>query len=364
MRKAKRNLQIKNSNIKFPIFLPDATRGISKHLDSEDLVNHSVRGVVVNTFHLKHTPGVEALRKAGGIKKFMNYNGLVVSDSGGWQVFSLIHRNDKNMGHISKNGVVFELYGKKELFTPEISIRTQFDIGADIIICLDDFVPPKASYEETKKVVERTVNWAKKSKEEFDRIVNKKKIAKNDRPLLFSVIQGGDYKDLRKECAMQLTKIGFDGYGFGGYAVDNETHKLDLEISEYIADLIPDTSYRFALGVGRPDDIAALHKMGWEMFDCTLPTRDARHKRLYVFSKNPLEIDFETDTEFYSYIYINKSMYKNDFAPVSEHCDCLTCKNYSRAYLHHLFKIKDGTALRLATIHNLRFYTRLIELLM
>ena len=229
---------------------------------------------------------------------------------------------------------------------------------------MDDFAPPNGTYDETERVVERTINWAAKSKTEYQKLLKKNGITEKSRPKLFSVIQGGYHKKLRKRCAEELVKIGFDGYGFGGYVINETTGELDLEISEYVADLIPDDAYRFALGFGRPNDIVALHKMGWEIFDCTLPTRDARHKRLYVFNEDPEKIDFTKDETFYSYLYINKVEHQDSSEPISPFCDCLTCTNNSRAYLHHLFKIKDSTAFRLATIHNLRFYTRLIERLM
>lgn len=353
---------------KFPIFLPDATRAVAKNLGSIDLVKAGVRGVVVNTYHLMHTPGIKTLKKLGGVKKLMNYDGLVVSDSGGWQVFSLIHRPNKPKGKITDKGVEFTIYNKKQIFTPEMSIKTQLAIGSDIVICLDDFSPPNGSDIQIKKSVERTVKWARRSKVAFEKELSKKGFKNvESRPKLFAVIQGGLDKSLRSECAEKLFKIGFDGYGFGGYVVDEKTGELDLEISKFIVDLIPDDCYKFALGVGKPQDIVALSKMGWQIFDCTLPTRDARHERLYVFNKNPNKIDFSKVAkakDFYDYVYMNKQKHKNDNKPVSEFCKCFTCENYSRAYLHHLFKIKDMSAFRSATIHNLRFYTRLTELLM
>ncbi len=339
--------------IKFPIFLPDATRAVTKALDSTDLHRANVKGVVVNTFHLQQEPGLAVLKQAQGIKNFMNYEGLVVSDSGGWQVFSLIKRSGL-AGKITDEGVIFHVGSKnKDLFTPEKSIQTQFAIGSDIMICLDDFADNKCTKKQAEEVVERTIKWAKRSKDEYLLQCEKYKFDENTRPLLFSVIQGGYDKELRKRCAEKLIEIGFDGYGYGGYVIDEATNSLNLEISKFIADLIPNDKYKFALGNGKPEDIVALHKMGWQIFDCTLPTRDARHKRLYV-SKNGNPQDYE-------YLYINKKIHQFDTNSMDNHCDCHTCKNYSRAYLHHLFKIQDMSAYRLASIHNLRFYTKLVE---
>ncbi len=350
-----KTLNIKGKTYDLPIFLPDATRAVIKSADSVDAKNAHIRGVVVNTYHLMHTPGTEALEQLGGVKGLMNFDGLVVSDSGGWQVFSLIHRSNLP-GEITDEGVLFTISNKNnQIFTPEKSIQTQFSIGSDIIICLDDFTSPLASTAEIEESVERTILWAKRSKNEFNKIVQAQNMTENTRPLLFAVIQGGWDKKLRTYCAEKLIEIGFDGYGYGGYVVDQVTNKLDMELSGFVANLIPDDKYKFALGVGKPDDIVGCHKSGWEIFDCTLPTRDARHKRLYIYTGEDLAGDF------YSYIYINKKIFEVDTSPIDASCDCHSCKNFTRAYLHHLFKINDTLAYRLATIHNMRFYTRLTE---
>lgn len=353
-------IKIRNLEIKTPIYLPDATRGVVKGIDSGDLKAANIEGVVVNTYHLAETLGINALTSAGGIKNFMKFDGLVVSDSGGWQIFSLIHRN-KNEGKITDDGVVFTGNGRrKQIFTPEKSIRAQFAIGSDIIICLDDFTSPDAAKEKVRESVERTILWAKKSKEEYLKVVEQKNLNDREKPALLAVIQGGWDKEMRKYCAEKLVEIGFDGYGFGGYAID-ENRKLDPELSQYIADLIPNDKIKFALGVGRPHDIAMCSQMGWEIFDCTLPTRDARHQRLYTFAREPKTLQDLLNSETYNFIYINKGIFKDDYRPISALCDCYTCKNYSKAYLHHLFKIKDTLALRLAVIHNLRHYSKLTE---
>lgn len=357
-----KSITVKGKTYDLPIFLPDSTRAVTKSLTSKDLSNVGIKGCVVNTLHLKENPSLAVLDNFGGVKNFMGFIGLVASDSGGWQIYSLIHR-DKKPGKITNEGVVFStgVNKKNYVFTPEESIKTQFSINSDIVVVLDDFTNPKASKKEIKDSVDRTVKWAKMSKQAYDEQVCKRKMDDKTRPLLLSVIQGGWDKDLRAECAQRLIGIGFDGYGFGGYLVNDQTNQLDLPMLKYIADLIPDDKIKFALGTGKPRDIAVMADQGWDIFDCTLPTRDARNKRLYVFNKVPQNYKDLLNKNTYGYVYINRQVFKIDKKPISENCDCLTCKNYSRAYLNHLAKIEDTSYLRLATIHNLRTYTRLIE---
>ena len=356
----KNSLISKNKSYDLPVFLTDATFGVVKSLDSMDIENSRIRGAVVNTYHLLNTPGSKIIEELGGIKKYMNFNGLVVTDSGGWQIFSLIHRN-KKAGKITEKGVVFS-YGKLkgQVFTPEDCIDTQFEIGSDIIICLDDFTPPNVSQNKILDTVERTVRWAQRCKRQYEKNLQKYGFDENNRPLMFAVVQGGDLIEMRKYCIEKLLQIGFDGYGFGGYMID-ENGDLDLKVSKELAELIPNDFYKFALGVGDPFQVIKCLDFGWEIFDCTLPTRDARHKRLYLFTK---EISSKSDLEspdFFKYLYLGKDKYINSNEKISEFCDCYTCQNYSLGYLNHLFKINSVSAQRLASIHNLRFYSSLFE---
>ncbi|MBN1162394.1 queuine tRNA-ribosyltransferase family protein [Patescibacteria group bacterium] len=351
-------INIQGKNYKLPIYLPDATLGVIRSLGLEDL--KKVEGVVVNTYHLLKNPGMEVLGKFGGIKGFMNYKGLVVSDSGGWQIFSLIYRH-KRSGKITDEGVYFQENGqKKKLFTPEESIKIQFEIGSDIIVCLDDFTNPKADKKELKNSVERTILWAQKSKIEFEKQITKRQMKQHDRPKLMAVIQGHSDKKLRKYCAEKLLEIGFDGYGYGGYPMDKKGN-FDYGISEYTAQLIPDNYFKFALGIGTPWQIVTLFTQGWEIFDCTLPTRDARHKRLYSLKRARNSLTSLCDPESYELINIGSSKYKKDKNPISKSCNCTTCKKYTKAYLHHLFKINETTAYRLASIHNVHTYNTVIN---
>ncbi|KUK79352.1 MAG: tRNA-guanine transglycosylase, various specificitie [Microgenomates bacterium 39_7] len=347
-----------------PMYFPDATRGVVRSLSSSDIKRTGIKGLVVNTYHLREQPGYELLSKIGGIKKLMNWDGVIASDSGGFQLFSLINKNPK-LGKITNEGVT--LYSgkkqqKKHIFTPEESIQIQFALGSDIMVCLDDFTPPLADLPRAIESVNRTVNWAQRSKAEFERLVKKNGYTEENRPLLIAPIQGHNNYNLRKKCAQELVQIKFDIYGLGGWPFTADG-KFDYEMCKINSSLTPNENLRFALGIGTPQNIAKLYQMGYDMFDCVLPTRDARHKRLYIFSDNPENIDPYSDQKWYQFLYLDRGSHQSDLSPVSPYCDCYTCQNYSRAYLHHLFKIKDSSAFRLATIHNLRFYSRLMEIL-
>lgn len=359
-----KKLPIGINEIIFPIYFPDATRGVIRTLDSQDLEKAGVEGVVVNSFHLMSEPGSTVLKSLKGIKNFMGWDGWVVSDSGGFQLLSLVYEN-KSFGKIDDNGITFyrDSKGKKSKhqLTPEKAIQIQFNIGSDIMICLDDCPSAKTTVEENYESVRRTVEWAKRSKDEFLKQISSRRISKN-RPMLFAVIHGADDRLLREECARELINIGFDGFCFGGWPLDNNK-KLNHDILSFTAYLMPAELPKFALGVGNPKAIVDCVKMGYTIFDCVLPTRDARHKRLYVFTKDPDNFDIFNEENITDFVYITDERYVRDSSPISDHCDCHTCKNYSRSYLRHLFEIEDSLAGRLATIHNLRTYTKLIEIL-
>jgi queuine tRNA-ribosyltransferase len=347
-----------SGNIPLPIFFPDATRGVIKTLDSEDIKNTKTLGILVNTYHLYRELGGSVIKKFGGIRNFMNWEGGVISDSGGFQVLTLA-KTHENRGKITDEGVTFHPQGSKKIkLTPEESIRFQMLLKPDMVVVLDDFTPPKVSYKEAKESVERTILWAKRSKQEFERICKAQKI--ENRPYILGVVQGGDYLDLRKECAQRLAEIGFDGFGYGGWPLTDEGN-FNYDVARVIAENSPENYFLYGLGIGKPQEIVNCVKLGFNIFDCVLPTRDARHKRLYVYNAKSIdEIDLKAE-KFYSYYVPDKERYYSDSEPVSSACDCLLCKNYSRAYLAHLFRIKEATALRLATIHNLRFYSILME---
>ncbi len=329
-------------DIKLPLFMPDATLGTVRTLTSEQVRQLGVEMLVVNTFHLYTTLGIEGMKKVGGIKKFMNWNGRVLSDSGGFQVYSLIHKK-QNMGKITPYGAYFKspVNGEKQLLTPENSIDMQVAIGSDVLVALDDCRCSDVERKKAEESVALTSEWAKRAKARFEALPASQKRGKK----LFAVVQGGNFEDLRKKSAENLIALGFDGYCFGGWPISPEG-KLTTDILGYVASLLPDDKPKYAMGIGTPDDIRACVKLGYNMFDCVIPTRNARHGLLYLDGTS---------------IRINESKYRYDLEPIEEGCDCETCKNYSRAYLFHLFRTKEQTGRMLATIHNLRYYERLVE---
>jgi len=315
--------------------------------------------VLVNTYHLYLELGKDVLKKYGGVAKFMNWDGGIISDSGGFQLMSLVKQTGN--GKVTDEGIVFRPSKKKKImFTPEKSVAFQMEINPDMVVVLDDFTPPTATREEAEETVRRTIDWAKRSKKEFEKICKRKRLAKDERPYLLGVVQGGFYEDLRRFCAQELVKIGFDGFGYGGWPINNDG-SFDYRSAEIIAEEAPDEYLLYGLGIGKPNEVANLVRMGYGVFDCVLPTRDARHKRMYVFkAKSMGGINLEEE-KFWEYYTPDKEKHYRDTTPVSGACDCLLCRKYSRSYLAHLFRIGDMTAGRLATIHNLRFYSILME---
>ncbi len=398
--------------IETPAFMPDATRGYVKLHDNADLDKIGTGPMVVNAFHLYLQPGIRLIEKAKGIHGFMGWDKPLVSDSGGFQVFSLVHENPK-MGKISDDKVVFRspINGEKHEFTPEKSIQIQFKLGADMIICFDDCPPNDYSRERIERAVERTVLWAKRCKDEYDSLLSSRAKrsetgerqnyahspddeirgdsrpaarngrshpdrlparpydpvrgkGKNNRPLLIAVIQGGVYKEWRKACADKLKKIGFDGYGYGARPVDSKGKFLD-KIIGYTAGQIPENKIRFALGVGMPEDIIRSVRAGWDLFDCVIPTREGRHGRLFTWWKNskklPLQINESNKRSFYRLENIINSKYKADFSPINKLSKISELRLYSKAYLHHLFKARDPLGQKIASLNNLEFFLDLMR---
>ena len=342
-----------------PFFMPDATRATVRGLTSDDLVATGIEALVVNTYHLFLQPGEALIKKAGGIHAFMDWSRPVLSDSGGYQVYSLIHKNPE-LGKITEDGALFRsvLDGSKHLLTPERAIQIQFDLGVDMMVVLDDPRPNDAPEKEIIAAVDRTLRWAKRCREEYDRQVTARGLTDETRPLLFGVVQGGMMIEERRRCAAGLALIGFDGYGLGGRHVDMEGKFLG-ELVAAMASFIPEDSIRFALGVGTPEDIVRLHAVGWDMFDCVIPTREGRHGRLFLWKE---EVPVHPERlDFYETMNINNEQFTEDFTPVDPHCDCTLCTKYTRSHLRHLFRVGEALAFRLASEHNLRFYMKLME---
>lgn len=343
------SLQTAHGRLETPFFMPDATRGFLKLLDNEAVLATGTKALVVNTFHLYLQPGLGVIKRAGGIHRFMNWNGPLLSDSGGFQVFSLIHKNPK-MGKISDEQVVFRspLDGSRHELSPEKSIQIQFALGVDMMVCLDDCPPNEFSRPDLEAAVDRTIAWAARCRREYDRQIKKRSLRGSRRPLLFAVIQGGAEMDLRERCAKSLAAIGFDGYGFGARPVDLEGNFLEAVLRE-TARLIPANALRFALGVGTPADIERCSRYGWDMFDCVIPTREGRHGKL-----------FQGNSARPAAININNSRYARDFRPISRSSSLALLRHQGRAYLHHLFRLKDPLGARLASLNNLEYYARLM----
>ncbi len=379
-------LQTPHGEIKAPFFMPIATKGAVKSLNPEELRNLGAQIVLGNTYHLWLRPGNDLIKKAGGLHKFMNWPGPILTDSGGFQVFSLGDRQRKNIKEgnkrskvkLSEEGVEFSdpIDGSKHFLTPEKSIQVQLDLGSDIIMCLDECPGYPCSHDYAKKSLELTTRWAERCKKYFDQ--KTKKLPKEKRPLLFGIIQGSIYKDLREESARQILNIDLDGYAIGGVAV-GEPRKHFWEVLKWVLPLLPEDKPRYLMGLGRPEEIVKAVKLGVDMFDCVIPTREGRHGRLFL-RKNNFEFlisNFQTPPQadqslaeisnnkdlFYSTININNEKYREDFLPVDPLCDCPLCRNYSRAYLRHLFAVKEPLALRLGTLHNLKFYLDLMKAL-
>ena len=358
--KTRKYFQTIKGKLALPVFFPDATQAVLKSLDSTDIESTKTPGVLVNTYHLYKQIGKKVIKKHNGVRKFMSWQGGVISDSGGFQVMTLA-KADSRKGNVIDKGVIFRSSKKKKiLFTPEKSIQFQMILKPDMVVVLDDFTEPNASYEKAKETVDRTVLWAKRSKEEFIKCCQKQGLTEKTRPYILAVVQGGDYLDLRKECAERLLEIGFDGFGYGGWPITKEG-KFNYEVAKCIANSTPKDYFLYGLGIGKPEEIVGCIDLGYHIFDCVLPTRDARHRRLYVYNADSIEDIDIRKPKFYSYFVPDKEKYYQDNRPVSSACDCLLCTRYSRAYLAHLFRIEEFTAGRLATIHNLRFYSILME---
>ncbi|PLX28078.1 tRNA guanosine(34) transglycosylase Tgt [Candidatus Parcubacteria bacterium] len=275
--------------LKTPFFMPDATRAVLKGLSQSEIEDLGLPAMVVNTFHLYLQPGAKLIKKQGGVHKFMNTNIPLISDSGGFQVFSLIHRGEGKMGSINNERARFKspIDGSWHELTPKKSIQIQMDLGTDMVICLDDCHPNDASEKKLDQAINRTIEWAKDCKHSFEEELIRRKINKKNRPLLIAVIQGAKDIDKREFCSLELQKIGFDGYGYGARPVDEEGNFLD-KVMQATAISIPTNNFRFALGVGTPEDIVRSVLMGWDIFDCVIPTREGRHGRLFYFSSEKL----------------------------------------------------------------------------
>ncbi|MBR2801731.1 MAG: tRNA guanosine(34) transglycosylase Tgt [Erysipelotrichaceae bacterium] len=325
-------MNVFGKKVKTPVFMPVGTQATVKFLSPEELKEIGSQIVLANTYHLWLRPGEDIVREAGGIHRFMNYDGPMLTDSGGFQVFSL-----SDTRKIKEEGVYFRsnLDGTALFLSPEKSIQIQEAIGADIIMSFDECIPYPADYAYTKDSTERTLRWARRGREVHSR---------NDQAL-FGIVQGGEYEDLRRYCAKELVKMDFDGYSIGGTSVGEDKPTM-YRMIEYAVKDLPEDKPRYLMGVGTVYDLLEGIERGIDMFDCVLPTRIARHGTLMTSQGR---------------INIKRQIYRNDFTPLDPECDCIACRQYTRAYLHHLFRCNEGFGMRLLSIHNLRFLLHLTE---
>lgn len=350
------NIVTAHGVLETPCFLPDATRAAVRGLDPQAVRAAGIGAVVVNTYHLLLRPGSERIARAGGIHSFMNWKSPVLSDSGGYQVYSLIHRHP-DLGSITEEGAIFRSPedGSEHLLTPERAIDIQFDLGVDMMVCLDDPRPNDAPLDEVERAVERTLRWARRCKDRYEWHLSKGDV--EYRPLLFSVVQGGMDIELRKSCAKGLVDIGFDGYGFGGRHIDMHGNFLE-DILRETARAIPEDSIRFALGIGTPSDIVRTYGLGWDMFDCVIPTREGRHGRTFLRKR---DVDIRSG-DFYETLNMSVGGFSEDWSLIDAECDCATCRGgFSRGYIRHLFSVNESLGASLISAHNLRFYGKLLE---
>jgi len=326
-------IESKYGNFETPMFMPVGTRATVKTLAPEELYEAGCGIVLANTYHLWLRPGEDLIKNAGGLHKFMNLNRPMLTDSGGYQVFSLA--KPKN---ITEEGVKFKSHidGTELFLTPEKSIEIQNKLGADIIMSFDECPPASANHEYMKKSIERTIRWAERGK----------KVHNDKDQMLFGIIQGGPYEDLRKQSALETVKLDFDGYSIGGVANDGESKEDMYKAIDYSTPYMPEDKLRYLMGVGEPLDILEGVERGVDIFDCVLPTRIARHGNAFTRQgkKN-----------------IKNAKYKEDFTPIEEDCDCYACKNYTKAYVRHLINVDETFGQRLLSIHNIRFLVRLTE---
>ena len=317
-----------------PMFMPVGTLANVKMLTPEELKAAGSGVILSNTYHLWLRPGEDIVAKAGGLHKFMNYDGPILTDCGGFQVFSLVKNKEKD---ITEEGVHFKSHidGKPLFLTPELSIQIQNKLDSDIAMSFDECIPYPATYEYTKASTERTLRWARRGKDAFN----------NENQSLFGIVQGGAFEDLRKYSAEETVKMDFDGYSIGGTSV-GEGKETMYQMVDWAIKYLPTDKPRYLMGVGEPIDLLNGVERGIDMFDCVLPTRIARHSNAFTR---------------HGKINLRNLKYREDFTPIEDDCDCYTCKHYTKAYLRHLFVAGEGLGGRLLSIHNIRFLIKMME---
>ena len=343
-----------HGDIRTPAFLPIGTKGAVKSITSEELKFWGADIILANTYHLWQRPGDALIYKAGGLHQFMNWKGPIFTDSGGFQVFSLA-----KMRKVMEAGVMFQfdLDGRTEVLSPEKSVDIQANLGSDIALILDDFPGYPFEYERSKESIALTKRWAERAIKEYQKIIIDGDPI-NPGQKLWGIVQGASFPDLREQSAKDMVSLGFEAFAIGGVAV-GEPHSEMMKAVEAAIPHLPENSPKHLLGVGTPFDIVQAASRGCDTFDCVIPTREARHGKLYVSAKGEgLRAKSE---DGYTTINIDNEKFKEDFTPVDNTCDCYLCLNHTKGYLRHLFATGEPLAIRLATMHNLKFYLRLME---
>jgi queuine tRNA-ribosyltransferase len=333
--------------LKTPLFFPVATQATVKTLSNEDVKDCGAQAVLSNTYHLYLRPGVDILKKAGGLHKFMGWDGPILTDSGGYQVFSLA-----TLMKVKEEGVDFQSHidGSRHFLSPEDVVRLQLEFGSDIIMPLDECVHYPAEKDYARSSLKLTTDWARRSKEHFKKQAvtrhTSQVTSREIKPLLFGITQGATYLDLRKEAVEKLVDIGFDGYAIGGVSV-GEPDELVSEVAQYALGLLPEESPHYVMGVGTPIDILEAVSEGADMFDCVMPTRNGRNGTAFTKAGK---------------VVLRNTIYADDFRAIEEGCGCSCCKGtYSRAYIRHLINSSEILGLRLVSLHNVYFYAKLMK---
>ncbi len=331
-------LHTDHGDIETPIFMPVGTQGTVKTQSTQELIENGAEIILGNTYHLYLRPGGELIRRAGGLHRFMNWPRAILTDSGGYQVFSL-----QDLRKLSSEGVHFQSHvdGSKHLFTPENVVDIQRELGSDITMVLDECTPYPCSFEYAEKSHQLTVEWAKRARQRFDETG----ALHGYRQFQFGINQGSTYPELRQKNLEELLKLDFDGYAIGGLAVGEPKSEL-YKMTEFVASRMPKNKPRYLMGVGKPEDLVEVIARGVDMFDCVLPTRNARNGTVFTWEGR---------------LVLKNATYKEDFRPIDENCTCAVCRNHSRAYIRHLFSVGEVLALRLATYHNIHFYLELVR---
>ncbi len=359
--RVQREVRLRNGAVATPVFMSIATRGAVKHLAAEDLKMLGAEIVLGNTYHLWLRPGDDLIARAGNLHRFMRWDGPILTDSGGFQVFSLgaraAERFGKNGVKLSEEGVEFQdpTNGDTHFLSPEKSVDIQLNLGSDIIMVLDECPPYPCTEEYALASLKRTTRWAARAKAHFEKRIVELGLTEN-KPLLFGIVQGSVYPKLREQSARELVAIGFDGYAIGGVAVGEPRETLP-DILRATLPYLPSDKPRYLMGLGRPEEIVMAVRVGVDMFDCVIPTREGRHGRLFYWTDEALN---ETGS-FYAAKNLTSEEFREDFSPIDEGSAIPMLRGYSKAYLRHQFVMNEPLAGRLATLHNLAFYFELMR---